>query len=218
MSRWAQAMSRHGALLAGFAAVLTGVIVLTWQLTSERIAEQQALAELRALQELISADVYDNELLADSFTVGPDSETLGLRGERTAYRARRAGRTVAVILPVRAPDGYSGGIDLMVGILADGTVSGVRVLSHRETPGLGDDIELRKSNWVLDFNGRSLTEPAAALWKVRKDGGVFDQFTGATITPRAVVRAVRRALEYAERERTRLFDTPPALAAEGGKR
>ena len=105
-----------------------------------------------------------------------------------------------------APDGYSGPIRLLVGVNADGTVAGVRVLSHRETPGLGDPIDAARSDWIHGFEGRALDDPPAAAWTVRKDGGAFDEFTGATITPRAVVHAVRRVLEYAQANREALFE------------
>jgi electron transport complex protein RnfG len=131
-----------------------------------------------------------------------------------AYRARRAGQPVAVILRFAAVDGYSGEIGLLAGIEADGRLAGVRVTSHRETPGLGDAIEIGKSDWIRAFDGKSLNAPPAADWAVRRDGGVFDQFTGATITPRAVVRAVRAALEYHERNRDALYDAPADTAGE----
>jgi electron transport complex protein RnfG len=122
---------------------------------------------------------------------------------------------VAVIIPVVAPDGYSGDIDLIVGINSDGTIAGVRVLGHKETPGLGDKAELKKSNWVLGFNGRSLTNPTLDGWAVKKDKGVFDQFTGATITPRAVVAATLRALQFAEANRKTLFGDGDIVRTEG---
>ena len=112
---------------------------------------------------------------------------------------------VAVVLALIAPDGYGGPIKLLVGINADGSLAGVRVVNHHETPGLGDAIDTRRSNWILGFTGRSLGDPSPAQWAVRKDGGVFDQFTGATITPRAVVKAVKRALVYFEAHRDTLF-------------
>jgi electron transport complex protein RnfG len=115
---------------------------------------------------------------------------------------------VAAIIPVTAPDGYSGDIELIVGVNADGSIAGVRVLSHKETPGLGDKVDLRKSDWILGFNGRSLNNPELAGWAVRKDKGVFDQFTGATITPRAVVAATLRALQFADAHSKTLFARP----------
>jgi electron transport complex protein RnfG len=112
---------------------------------------------------------------------------------------------VAVILPVTAPDGYSGTIELIVGVNRDGTVAGVRALQHRETPGLGDKVDVKKSDWVLDFNGHSLGQPPEEQWTVKKDGGVFDTFTGATITPRAVTAAVKRGLLYFDAHRESLL-------------
>jgi len=123
---------------------------------------------------------------------------------------RRSGVPVAVILRFAAVDGYNGHIGLLVGIEADGRVAGVRVTSHRETPGLGDAIEIEKSDWVRGFEGRSLDAPAEAEWTVRRDGGAFDQFTGATITPRAVIKAVRLALAYHESHREQLYSTAPS--------
>jgi electron transport complex protein RnfG len=132
----------------------------------------------------------------------------------TLYRAYRNGRPVAVLGTPVAPDGYSGSIRLLIGLYADGTLAGVRVLAHRETPGLGDFIEASRSDWILGFAGKSLHDPTASGWAVRKDGGVFDQFTGATITPRAVVKAVHRFLIYYEQQRERLF-TPSASGQPG---
>ena len=122
-----------------------------------------------------------------------------------AYRARRGDRPVAVIMNLVAPDGYNGAIRLLAGIYRDGTVSGVRVIAHRETPGLGDPIEADRSDWIHAFEGRSLADPLPRGWAVRRDGGDFDQFTGATITPRAVVEAVQRALEYHAAHADRLY-------------
>ena len=133
------------------------------------------------------------------------------------YRARSEGRPVAAAMKLRANDGYNGRIDLLIGVYANGEVSGVRVLSHRETPGLGDGIDIARSDWILDFNGKSLRSPEPAGWTVERDGGVFDQFTGATITPRAVVHAVRRALEYFEENRETLFSAPAGPGREAPK-
>lgn len=127
----------------------------------------------------------------------------------TAWRARRANEPVAVVLQFNAVKGYNGDIRLLAGINADGTLRGVRVVSHKETPGLGDGIEIEKSDWIRDFVGKSLADPQSEKWSVSRDGGDFDQFTGATITPRAVVDAVRMALEFFEANREILFGTPP---------
>jgi electron transport complex protein RnfG len=113
---------------------------------------------------------------------------------------------VGVILPATARDGYSGDIELLVGVTADGEIAGARVVSHKETPGLGDGIDTKKSPWIMSFDGTSLVSPSQPDWGVKKDGGAFDQFTGATVTPRAVVAAIRRTLEYQALHRDRLFE------------
>ena len=130
-----------------------------------------------------------------------------VRENRQGYRVRQGNTVVGVILPATARDGYSGDIRALVGVRRDGSVAGVRVVAHRETPGLGDKVDLRKSDWILDFNERNLENPALSGWNVEKDGGVFDQFTGATVTPRAVILATRRALEYATLNEATLFET-----------
>ena len=129
--------------------------------------------------------------------IGPEITALGLRSSKQIYLARQGDQVVTAIIPATARDGYSGDIEMIVGVNRDGTVAGLRVLSHKETPGLGDKVDMKKSDWVLDFDGRSLEDPTPEGWAVKKDKGVFDSFTGATITPRAVVSATRRTLEYA---------------------
>lgn len=180
------------ALLLGLAALLaTALLAGIHHVTRERIAAREHARALERLAAVLPPALYDNDPLADT-TVIHDAR-LG-PGPRTVWRARRAGTGTAVALAVTAPDGYAGPIELLVGIDRGGRVLGVRVASHAETPGLGDPIELRRSDWILSFDGRSLADPLPARWSVRRDGGDFDQFTGATITPRAVVAAVARAL------------------------
>ncbi|PKM04752.1 MAG: electron transport complex subunit RsxG [Gammaproteobacteria bacterium HGW-Gammaproteobacteria-6] len=205
---------RNSIILGVFAMVTVGLIAFTQLGTAPRIAEEQRRVQMSALNEILPHDQHDNDLLADSFSLS-DRALLGHSGEAVAYRGRQAGEVVAVILPVVAPDGYSGRIDLLVGIRANGEIAGVRTLRHRETPGLGDKVELNKSTWVLDFNGKSLSMPAPDAWAVRKDGGDFDQFTGATITPRAVVQAVYRALQYFEANRDQLLELQTEEPARG---
>ena len=159
---------------------------------------------LRSLYEIIPDERHDNDIVADTITI-PRAELLGQSEPFTVYRARMGEDPVAVVMPVIVPNGYSGAIYMLVGVNTDGTVAGVRVVRHKETPGLGDLIEIEKSDWVIGFNGRSLVDPNSDRWKVRRDGGVFDQFSAATITPRAVVRGVQNALIYFERHRDRLF-------------
>ena len=125
------------------------------------------------------------------------------------------GEPVAVVLKFAAVNGYNGKIQLLAGINLNGSLTGVRVLNHTETPGLGDAIEIEKSNWVLGFSGRSLHHPSKESWAVRRDGGSFDQFTGATITPRAVVGALHLALEYFESRQAFLFESPSNIDLEG---
>ena len=208
-----QSMSRNSALLAVFAVCTTLLISGTFLLTKDRIAVEKRKAEEKALLEIIPRDRHDNSMLDETIAVGPLSEGLGLGEDKRIYVARRDGEVVAVVIPATAPDGYTGEIDLVVGVNADGTIAGVRALSHRETPGLGDKVDLRKSDWILGFEGRSLGNPTLAGWAVKKDKGVFDQFTGATITPRAVVGATLRVLQFAEENRDILFtgqDQKPA--------
>jgi electron transport complex protein RnfG len=144
-------------------------------------------------------------MLDDTIAVGPQTRGLDLRKDKQVYLAKLNDAVVAAIIPVTAADGYSGEIDLIVGINADGSIAGVRTLSHKETPGLGDKVDLKKSDWVLSFNGKSLTNPSVEKWAVKKDKGDFDQFTGATITPRAVVGATLRALQYAQSNYDKIF-------------
>lgn len=192
------------ALLAAFAAAGTLLVATTEQGTRARIADNEREFLLRTLDVLVDPARYDNDLLADTRTVVAPG-ALGTEEPVTVYRARADGEPVALVLTAVAPDGYSGPIRLLVAVNHDGTLAGVRVLGHRETPGLGDGIEAERSDWILAFNGRSLGDPPAEGWGVRRDGGEFDQLTGATITPRAVVAAVRRVLQYYESEQAMLF-------------
>jgi len=189
-----RAISRNSFMLALFALVTVSVIAGTWLMTRDRIAEQERAARARALLEIFPGHSHDNKLLDDVLPL--PAGALGEPQESQLFIARKQGLVEGMIFPVTAPDGYSGDIRLIVGIRRDGTIAGVRVLAHSETPGLGDRVELKKSDWVLGFNGRSLQDPLPQHWLVQKDGGEFDSFTGATITPRAVVKAVRAALLY----------------------
>lgn len=187
--------------LALFAALGSGVLAGTYLSTRDRIvlSEQQKLA--RQINLLVPASRYDNAITADTLRV-TDAR---LGGTSTVYRARKRGEPVALVLSAVAPDGYSGNIHLLIGVNADGRLAGVRVTGQKETPGLGDKIDLERDEWILGFDGKSLEDPVAKAWAVKKDGGVFDQFAGATITPRAVVAAVRRTLEYVQEHRDALY-------------
>ena len=200
-----QSITRNSILLGLFALCTTGLIAGTFLLTKDRIAVEQRKAEEKALLEIIPTNRHNNSMLDDTISVDASTQGLDLRAAKYVYLASKDGVAVAAIIPVTATDGYSGDINLIVGVNIDGSVAGVRVLSHRETPGLGDKVDLKKSDWVLGFNGRSLTNPQLSKWAVKKDKGEFDQFTGATITPRAVVAATRRALQYAQSQSAVLF-------------
>jgi len=196
-----------GLALALFGLVTSALVAVTHESTKERIAENEKQALLKGLYEIVPPDRLDNDIYNDFITV--QAAGLGYRGQlATIYRARRGEVPVAAILNVVAPDGYSGAIKMLVGVNFDGTLAGVRVIDHKETPGLGDAVDERKSNWITHFDGLSLRNPMPEQWKVKKDGGQFDQFTGATITPRAVVKAVRKSLEYYETYLHQIFAAP----------
>jgi electron transport complex protein RnfG len=192
-------MSKNGLILAVFAIVTTGLIALTYFGTKDQIALQQQQKLLSILNAVIDKSSYDNAIHSDCALI-TSSEFLGTSEPQHVYRATMQGQGVAAAIETVAPDGYSGKIHLVVGVtLSDAgsaKVSGVRVLEHKETPGLGDKIDLRISNWVLDFDNQIYNAEIATNWAVKKDGGQFDQFTGATITPRAVVNAVKLSAEY----------------------
>ena len=191
-----------------FAIIGTGLVAYIFESTEERIADNQRRALLKSLNELVPEDLYDNDIYTDILYV-QNSELLGTDAPVPVYRARKNGWPVAAVLAPVAPDGYNGSIRLLVAIQLNGKLAGVRVIQHRETPGLGDGIEAERSDWVLGFNGKSLLDPQEDNWKVKRDGGTFDQFTGATITPRAVVKAVKEALLYYKAYGQTLFEQHP---------
>ncbi|WP_289243409.1 MULTISPECIES: electron transport complex subunit RsxG [unclassified Methylophaga] len=195
---------RVGVVLGIFAIVATTMVAYTEQNTRQQIKENERQALLDAINILIPHEQYDNAILQDTILL-PATESLGTEEPTQVFRARKQDQPVAVILTVVAPNGYSGRIKMLVGIYNDGTLAGVRVINHKETPGLGDKIDASRSDWIKQFEGLSLENPSSAKWKVKKDGGAFDQFTGATITPRAVVRAVKGSLEYFKNHREALF-------------
>jgi electron transport complex protein RnfG len=193
--------------LAIIAAVLTAVLALVASFTRERIASNEQAWIRQRLDALVPPATHDNDLLTDSIAVtAPD--LLGSSQPVMIYRARRGGAPVAAVLRPIAPDGYRGPIELLVAVGPDGRLIGVQVIRHQETPGLGDAFESRDIHWLDHLRGRSLTDPPSQRWTVRRDGGDFDAFTGATITPRAIVKAVRNALEYYQRNSRRIFDQP----------
>lgn len=202
-----QSIGRGGFVLAGFALVGAALLALASNFTIDKRQQNERELVIAALNAVVPISLYNNDPLADQISV---RDPLLNRSEAvTVYRMRKNGRNVAVVLEPTAPDGYSGNIKLLVGITAAGRISGVRVVTHKETPGLGDGIDSRRSNWIKQFDGNSLTQPARDDWAVQKDGGIYDSLTGATITSRAVVEAVDRALIYFDQQRELLFSKTP---------
>jgi len=202
-----QHMLTSAFLLAAFAITGTGLVAFAYEKTKGRIAHAEREALLRSLHSVVKPENHDNTLFNDMITV-TSPQYLGTRQALPVFRARNNNQPYAVIITAVAPDGYNGDIKLLIGIKYDGTITGVRVIDHRETPGLGDAIETRRSNWILSFDGLNISNPGKKKWKVKRDGGYFDQFTGATITPRAVVKAVAKALQYFELNKDNLFNQP----------
>lgn len=199
---------QHGVLLALFALGAGVLLSLAADLTAEAIAERRA-EDLRAsLANVVPAALYQNDLAGDVATV-EDAQA----GPITVHRARKDGAVVAAAYEMTG-QGYGGDITVLIGVDRSGTLLGVRVLSHTETPGLGDWIEAARSDWILGFAGLSLGDPPVEQWAVKKDGGRFDQFSGATITPRAVVEAIREGLQAFERNRDAILDQLAAEAAQ----
>jgi electron transport complex protein RnfG len=188
-------------------AIVAGVLITaSFELSRERIVANQRAQLLATLHEVLAPDSYDNDLEASrQLIVAP--ELLGTREPVEVFVATRIGQPVAALFTSIAPRGYNGPIELLVGVAKDGTVTAVRVTQHRETPGLGDAIERDRSNWIEGFTGRRLDAPVLANWRVRKDGGEFDAITGATVTPRAIVEAVRNTLIYFRDNSDSLFET-----------
>ncbi|WP_434524748.1 electron transport complex subunit RsxG [Photorhabdus asymbiotica] len=189
-----ETMRRHGITLAIFAAFTTGLTAIVNSLTQNTIAEQTALQHKSLLDQVIPPELYDNDIQNECYLVSADA--LGNKSPHRLYLARKNGQPVAAALESTAPDGYSGAIQLLVGADFSGKVLGVRVTEHHETPGLGDKIETRISDWINGFSGKTIKSDHDRDWAVKKDGGEFDQFTGATITPRAVVNSVKSTALY----------------------
>ncbi len=202
---------RSGLLLGLIALLGTALLAGVNALTHERIIEQEKLRVLQQLNALVPVTSYNNDLLEDRIEI-TDEAFFRHPAPVAVYRARMDDQAVAVLMIVTAPDGYNGDIRLLIGIDNNGTVLGVRVVSHRETPGLGDPIEIERSDWILGFNDKSLLNTQTSDWAVKRDGGEFDQFTGATISPRAVVRAVHNTLLYFEANQQSLFETATITA------
>ena len=203
----ARRAARSAVVLAVAAILSVGLVAVVNDRARPQIEASRRAEQLRQLTAILGDAAYDNDPLTDTVFVR-DPEYLGTDEPLAAHRVRRNGEPVAVLLNAVAPDGYSGAIRLLVAIDAHGTLIGVRVLEHRETPGLGDFVEERRTDWIRLFDGRSLDAPPPARWEVRKDGGDFDQYTGATVTSRAVTHAVRDALACFTRHRAELLAAP----------
>ncbi len=200
-----EAMKKAGLSLAFFALISVLFVSITDRLTRDKIVENNTMMLLEALNQVIPPSAYNNDLIKSKITLST-IET-GFSKESFVYFATSNKKPIAVIFEVTTLKGYNGTIKVLVGInTTDHKISGVRIVEHKETPGLGDKMDLSKSNWVLSFNGKSLQNPNMENWLVKKDGGHFDQFTGATITPRAIVNIIKSTLLYSQDHLDNLFD------------
>jgi electron transport complex protein RnfG len=201
---------RTAVLIVAIASILAALLSWMASATRDRIERNQQAWLQQRLDALIPPALHDNDLLTDRITV-TSPELLGTDRPVPIFRARRNGAPVAAVIYTVAPDGYQGPIEMLVAIDTEGRLIGVQIVRHRETQGLGDQFEHRRADWLQHFRGRSLNDPPQQRWSVRKDGGDFDGFTGATITPRAIVRATRRALEFFTAQRERIFAVEPQV-------
>lgn len=204
MKRIARSTLQTAANLVFFAVLGTAVLASTFFMTHDAIVKSEEGEKLKLITQILPSTLFDNDIIQDTLAI-PADPLLGTEGVTTAYRARLKGEPAAVVLESIAPDGYSGRIWLILAVKVNGELAGVRVVAHKETPGLGDYIELPKSPWITGFDGKSRGVYKDADWKVKKDGGQFDYMAGATITPRAVVKAVNKALIYFGENRGKLF-------------
>jgi len=204
----AESILKHTAstmtIMVLFSLVGTAFLAKTYLVTKAPIEASEAIEKMKSFEEVLPASQYDNYLLKDFIDI-PAGGELSNRNATKAYIARLKGRASAVILEATARDGYSGDIKLLIAVRIDGSIGGVRVIAHKETPGLGDYIEIAKDNWIKHFDNLSLAARPTEQWKVKKDGGQFDYMAGATITPRAVVKATQKALAYVEANKARFF-------------
>lgn len=200
-------MRKHGTTLAVFAALATLLTALVNGLTASTIERQAARQQMQLLDQVVPPDLYNNTLLDECYLV--TDPALGSTAPHRLYLARKDGTPVVVAVESTAPDGYAGAIELLVGADFSGNVLGARVTRHHETPGLGDKIELRISDWITHFSGKSLEADNDKSWAVKKDGGMFDQFTGATITPRAVVNGVKRTVGFLKKNLNNALEQMP---------
>jgi len=205
MRRTLAKASFHTALnLLFFALIGTALLALTYELTRDTIARSEEKEKLKLVVQIAPATAYDNDIMKDTALLAPD-ELLGNDDTTVVYRGRLKNLPSIAVMQATAPDGYGGRINLIIAIFRDGRIGGVRVISHNETPGLGDYIDIAKNEWIKVFDGISLDNRKVSDWKVKKDGGTFDYMAGATVTPRAMVKAVHRALQYYALHRDELF-------------
>ena len=199
-----QPIWKSGVTLAIVAAFCTSLVAFTWQQTEERIEANKKEWLERSLQPALAGLFFDSPV-TESMIIIPAPHDLPGSEDAIIYRVFAGETPVAALFVVSARDGYAGPIRFLVGISMDGTVTGVRVLEHRETPGMGDRIEMTKSDWVLQFDGRSLQDPELGQWAIKDDGGEFDQLTGASVTPRAIIKAIKQTLQYFDGNRDAIF-------------
>ncbi len=218
MQPLAKASAQTALRLLMFTIVGTAALAFTFNLTHDKIAASEEAEKLNLIKQIVPQEKFDNAIMLDTLSI-PADPLLGNDQPTTAYRGRLQDQPSVLVLEAIAPDGYSGKIRFIMALQYDGTISGVRVVKHKETPGLGDYIDAAKSDWIKGFNGISLTNRQDKDWKVRKDGGQFDYMAGATVTPRAVVKAVHKAAQYYAQHRDELFAqqavTPGSTTATG---
>jgi electron transport complex protein RnfG len=208
-----QGIFKTGATLAMIAAICTALVAATYQATHERIAANEKALLEQSLQPALAGLFYDSGVSESRIVIEPPHDLPG-NDAAVIYRVYAGDEAVAALFAVTARDGFSGPIRILVGIGYDGTISGVRILQHRETPGLGDKIDSRRSDWVFQFDGRALGDPLVPGWAIKADGGEFDQLTGASITPRAVIKAIRDTLLYFDAHREDIFQAEPSEEGE----
>lgn len=199
---------KGGITLAVIAAICTMLVAATYQLTAERIAANEQAWLERSLEPALSGVFFEGSITESKLIIPPPHELPG-NDAAIVYRVFAEGEPVAALFAVTARDGYSGPIRILVGIGVDGIVTGVRIVEHRETPGLGDRIDQSRSDWVYQFDGHALGNPVEARWLLDVDGGEFDQITGASVTPRAVIKAIKETLIYFAARREEIFTLPP---------
>ncbi|GHE78757.1 electron transport complex subunit RsxG [Thalassotalea profundi] len=201
-----KAIEKNAQLLALFAVACTAVIGAVHLITKDRIKSQEENKLITTLSQIIDEKTYNNDIYHECIII---NDQLLSSGTEKVYLAKNNDQPVAAAITTTAPDGYNGRINLIVALKVDGSVSGVRTIKHQETPGLGDKIEIKKNKWIETFNGKKILHVKDTRWAVRKDGGIFDQFTGATITPRAVVKAVHKTVLYFNSHQDELFQKRP---------